>query len=62
MVNDDEDFDRDRIIRLYSNFESTVLLDGYLFIEDDPKLIEDIKFVSQELKYIAESLLDEIFA
>ena len=61
MANYEDPFDRDEVIKMYSDFEATFLLEGDLN-HDDPKFVEDIEFVSKELKKMAESVLDEIFA
>ena len=59
---DDDDLDRDQIVRLYSDLNDVVLVDGMFDQDNEKDLIEDIRFISFELKKIAESTLDKIFS
>jgi hypothetical protein len=59
---DDDDLDRDQIVRLYSDLNDVVLVDGMFDQDKEKDLIEDIRFISFELKKIAESTLDKIFS
>jgi len=62
IANDDDPFDQDKIIELYSNFESSFLFEGDLEFNYDQKVNEAIDFISKELKAIATSILAEIFS
>jgi hypothetical protein len=54
--------DRDQIVKLYSDLNDVVFVDGLFDQEKESDLIEDIRFISSELKKIAQSTLEEIFS
>lgn len=58
---DEDDLDRDQIISLYSDLNN-VLVDGVFDEEKEKDLIEDVRFVSSELKKVAVFTLDKIFS
>ena len=65
--NDEENEDKDELdpnhlTNIYSNFKETVLLEGDIDDEADNELIEDIEFMSKQLKEIATSIFSKIFS
>ena len=65
--NDEENEDKDELdpnhlTNIYSNFKKTVLLEGDIDDEADNELIEDIEFMSKQLKEIATSIFSKIFS
>ena len=60
ILNDTEPFDRDQILKTYSDFSSTVLFESDLNNTEEPKLKENIEYIIGELKNMAENILGEI--
>lgn len=57
-----EELDLNHLTNIYSNFTETVLLEGDIDDQADKELIEDIEFISQQLKEMATSVFSKIFS
>jgi hypothetical protein len=57
-----EELDLNHLTNIYSNFRETVLLEGDKDDQADKELIEDIEFISQQLKEMATSVFSKIFS
>jgi uncharacterized protein YktB (UPF0637 family) len=57
-----EELDLNHLTNIYSNFRETVLLEGDIDDQADKELIEDIEFISQQLKEMATSVFSKIFS
>lgn len=58
---DEDELERDQIIELYSDLKD-VLVNGMVSKSKEKDLLDDIEFVSKELRKIAVSTLDKIFS
>jgi len=57
-----EELDLNHLTNIYSNFRETVLLEGDIDDLADIELIEDIEFISKQLKEMATSMFSKIFS
>jgi hypothetical protein len=57
-----EELDLNHLTNIYSNFTETVLLEGDIDDQADKELIEDIEFISKQLKEMATSMFSKIFS
>ena len=57
-----EELDLNHLTNIYSNFRETVLLEGDIDDQADKELIEDIEFISQQLKEMATSVFSKLFS
>ncbi len=57
-----EELDLNHLTNIYSNFRETVLLEGDIDDLADKELIEDIEFMSKQLKEMATSMFSKIFS
>ena len=57
-----EELNLNHLTNIYSNFRETVLLEGDIDDQADNELIEDIEFISQQLKEMATSMFSKIFS
>jgi len=57
-----EELNLNHLTNIYSNFRETVLLEGDIDDQADKELIEDIEFISQQLKEMATSVFSKIFS
>ena len=57
-----EELDLNHLTNIYSNFRETVLLEGDIDDQADKELIEDIEFISKQLKEMATSMFSKIFS
>ena len=57
-----DELDLNHLTNIYSNFRETVLLEGDIDDQADKELIEDIEFISKQLKEMATSMFSKIFS
>ena len=61
IEHDEDEADFQDLTDVYSNFSERFLLQYALDIETDKDLIEDINFISNELKVVADSIFAKMF-